>query len=110
MQPTRAPKFVDLLLKQVAARYYYDWAGGLVWLSVAATGDAGAAAIRAALAQAGNGQAIGHATLVRAPDDVRRAVDVFEPLAAPLLKLTKDIKASFDPDGILNPGRMYAGI
>ncbi len=109
-QPTRAPKFVDLLLKQIAARYYYDWGGGLVWLSVAATGDAGAAAIRAALAQAGNGQTIGHATLVRAPDDVRRHVDVFEPLAAPLLKLTKDIKASFDPDGILNPGRMYPGI
>ncbi len=51
--------------------HYDDWGGGLVWLSVAATGDAGAAAIRAALAQAGNGQAIGHATLVRAPDDVR---------------------------------------
>ncbi|QAY96123.1 glycolate oxidase subunit GlcE [Methylovirgula ligni] len=110
VQPTRAPKFVDLLLKQVAARYYYDWGGGLVWLSIAATGDAGAAAVRAALVQAGNGQTIGHATLVRAPDDVRRTVDVFEPLAAPLLKLTKDIKASFDPDGILNPGRMYAGI
>ncbi len=110
VQPTRAPKFVDLLLKQVAARYYYDWAGGLVWLSVAASGDAGATAIRTALARAGNGQTIGHATLVRAPDDVRRAVDVFEPLATPLLKLTKDIKTSFDPDGVLNPGRMYAGI
>ncbi|MDR3409122.1 MAG: glycolate oxidase subunit GlcE [Methylovirgula sp.] len=110
VQPTRAPKLVDLLLKQIAVRYYYDWGGGLVWLAVAATGDAGAAAIRAALAQAGNGQTIGHATLVRAPDDLRRNVDVFEPLAAPLLKLTKDIKASFDPDGILNPGRMYPGI
>ena len=63
-----------------------------------------------ALKEAGNGQTIGHATLVRAPDDVRNRVDVFEPLAAPLHKLTRDIKSSFDPDGILNPGRMYAGI
>ncbi|MGP8232595.1 MAG: glycolate oxidase subunit GlcE [Methylovirgula sp.] len=110
VQPTRAPKLVDLILKQTAARYYYDWGGGLVWLAVAATGDAGAAVIRAALAQAGNGQMIGHASLVRAPDDVRSRVDVFEPLATPLLKLTKDIKASFDPDGILNPGLMYPGI
>ena len=77
---------------------------------MAAAGDAGAAAIRAALKEAGNGQTIGHATLVRAPDEVRRTVDVFEPLAPPLLKLTRDIKSSFDPDGILNPGRMYAGI
>jgi glycolate oxidase FAD binding subunit len=110
VQPTRAPKFVDLLLKQCAARYYYDWGGGLVWLAVAASGDAGAGGIRAALAEAGNGQSIGHATLVRAPDDVRRRIEVFAPLAAPLLKLTKNIKASFDPDGILNPGRMYPDI
>ena len=95
LKPTRAPKFVDLLLKQVAARYYYDWAGGLVWLSVAASGDAGATAIRTALARAGNGQTIGHATLVRAPDDVRLAVDVFEPLATPLLKLTKGHQDEF---------------
>jgi glycolate oxidase FAD binding subunit len=110
VQPTRAPQFVDRLLKQLAARYYYDWGGGLVWLAVAASGDAGAGVIRAALAEAGNGQTIGHATLVRAPDDVRRRIDVFAPLAAPMLKLTKDIKASFDPEGILNPGRMYADI
>ena len=110
VQPTRAPKIVDLVLRQLTARYYYDWGGGLIWLSVAAAGDAGAAAIRAALKEAGNGQTIGHATLVRAPDEVRRTVDVFEPLAPPLLKLTRDIKSSFDPDGIRNPGRMYAGI
>ena len=36
--------------------------------------------------------------------------DLFEPLAAPLMKITARIKASFDPDAILNPGRMYAGI
>jgi glycolate oxidase FAD binding subunit len=110
MQATRAPKFVDLVLRQLPARYYYDWGGDLVWLSVAASADAGAAAIRGALKEAGNGQTIGHATLVRAPDDVRARIDVFEPLAPPLHKLTKDIKSSFDPDGILNPGRMYAGI
>ncbi|MEW6438108.1 MAG: FAD-binding protein [Pseudomonadota bacterium] len=110
VQPTRAPKIVDLILRQITARYYYDWGGGLVWLSVPAAGDAGAAVIRGALKDAGNGQTIGHATLVRAPEDVRRKVDVFEPLAPPLLKLTRDIKSSFDPDGILNPGRMYAGI
>lgn len=110
VQPTRAPKIIDLIMRQLAARYYYDWGGGLIWLSVRAAGDAGAAVIRGALKEASGSQTIGHATLVRAPDDVRHALDVFEPLAAPVMKLTKGIKASFDPDGILNPGRMHASI
>jgi glycolate oxidase FAD binding subunit len=41
---------------------------------------------------------------------LRSRIDVFQPLAAPLLKITAGIKAGFDPDAILNPGRMYAGI
>jgi glycolate oxidase FAD binding subunit len=110
LQPTRAPKVVDLILRKLAARYYYDWGGGLVWLSVAATGDAGAAVIRGAIKEVGHGETIGYATLVRAPDDIRREADVFAPMSEPLIKLTKGIKASFDPDGILNPGRMYADI
>ena len=50
------------------------------------------------------------ATLVRAPDEVRAHTQVFQPLSDPLMKLTRGVKASIDPDGILNPGRMYAGI
>jgi glycolate oxidase FAD binding subunit len=47
---------------------------------------------------------------VRGSPDLRSRVDVFEPLAAPLMKISAGIKASFDPDAVLNPGRMYAGI
>jgi glycolate oxidase FAD binding subunit len=35
---------------------------------------------------------------------------VYQPLAAPLMELTRRLKATFDPAGILNPGRMYAGV
>jgi glycolate oxidase FAD binding subunit len=48
----------------------------------------------------------GHATLVRAPAEVRAAVDVFEPLSGPLAALSGRVKAGFDPRGILNPGRI----
>jgi glycolate oxidase FAD binding subunit len=72
---------------------------------VPAVGDAGAAAIRAALKPLG-----GHATLVRAPDAVRAAVPVFEPLAEPLMRVSAGIKTSFDPQGIFEPGRMYADV
>ena len=52
----------------------------------------------------------GHATLVRAPADLRAALDVFEPQPAALAALSRRIKRSFDPLGILNPGRMYREI
>ena len=41
---------------------------------------------------------------------VRASAAVFEPLTPGLAALTRRIKESFDPKGILNPGRMYAGV
>lgn len=104
--PTAGPKATMAIAARVqGARWFYDWGGGLVWLAVPPGGDAGAAAIRAAIRPLG-----GHATLVRAPDAVRASVPVFEPLAEPLRLVTAGIKASFDPAGIFEPGRMYAGV
>jgi glycolate oxidase FAD binding subunit len=103
--PTRAPGVTAEVARSLAAQWYYDWGGGLVWLACDAAGDAGASTIRAALARSG-----GHATLMRAPAEVRAAVDVFQPMSGPLARLTAGIKGSLDPGGIFNPGRMYAGI
>jgi glycolate oxidase FAD binding subunit len=41
---------------------------------------------------------------------VRAAVDVFEPQQTAVAALSKRIKESFDPKGVLNPGRMWAGV
>lgn len=87
------------------ARWFYDWGGGLVWLALPPGADAGAPAIRTALLPLG-----GHATLVRAPDAVRAAVPVFQPLAEPLMRVSAGIKSSFDPQGLFEPGRIYAGV
>ena len=103
--PSRAPDLVRSVQRAVAVAHFYDWGGGLIWLAADAADDARANDMHAAVAACG-----GHATLVRAPDEVRAHVDVFQPLAEPVMKLTRGVKASFDPDGILNPGRMYAGI
>lgn len=106
LAPGNGPKATAAIARALpGARWFYDWGGGLVWLAVPADGDAGAAAIRAALGPLG-----GHATLVRAPDAVRAAVPVFEPLAEPLMRVTAGIKKSFDPEGVFEPGRMYAGV
>jgi glycolate oxidase FAD binding subunit len=88
-----------------AAQMFYDWAGGLVWVAMPFADEPDAAAIRGAVAAVG-----GHATLIRAPAAVRAAVDVFAPEAPASRALAKRVKESFDPKGMLNPGRMWAGI
>jgi glycolate oxidase FAD binding subunit len=103
--PTAGPKVVAALSAYMDCRAFYDWSGGLVWAEVLPTTDAGAADVRRVIATHG-----GHATLVRAEPHVRAAVEVFQPLEAGLEKLSRRLKASFDPAGILNPGRMYPGL
>jgi glycolate oxidase FAD binding subunit len=104
-KPTTAPKLVAAIQRYMPAEAFYDWAGGLVWLEVPATADAGTAEIRRATAIHG-----GHATLIRAEPSVRANVEVFQPLSPPVERLTRGLKAAFDPEGILNPGRMYANV
>jgi glycolate oxidase FAD binding subunit len=88
-----------------ASQLFYDWAGGLIWVAPPATQDCNAGEIRHAVAAVG-----GHATLVRAPAAVRASVDPFHPEAGAVAALTKRLKDNFDPKGVLNPGRMWAGV
>jgi glycolate oxidase FAD binding subunit len=88
-----------------AAQMFYDWAGGLVWVAMPFAEEPDAAAVRGAVAKIG-----GHAMLVRAPAAVRAAVEVFAPEPAGLAALARRVKESFDPKGVLNPGRMWAGV
>jgi len=104
-EPTAGPKVVAAISSFMDCRAFYDWSGGLVWAEVLPTTDAGAADVRRVIAAHG-----GHATLIRAEPDVRAAVEVFQPLEAGLDRLSRRLKAAFDPAGILNPGRMYAGV
>ncbi len=77
-----------------------EWSGALRWLRAEASADS----VRAAAAQAG-----GHATLFRGGDR-SRASGAFHPLTPPLAALHQKLKQTFDPAGILNPGRLYPGI
>ncbi|MGA7717530.1 MAG: 2-hydroxy-acid oxidase, partial [Bradyrhizobium sp.] len=50
-----------------------------------------------------------HAMLLRAGNEVRRQVDVFQPASASVAALSERVRQSFDPKGILNRGRMARG-
>jgi glycolate oxidase FAD binding subunit len=101
--PTRGHELAAMLPHD--AQWFADWAGGLLWIALPPSDDAGAAAIRRATAKTQ-----GHATLIRAPAAIRAAVEVFEPQSGVLAGVSKRVKDSFDPKGVLNPGRMWAGV
>ncbi|MDB5631801.1 MAG: linked oxidase-like [Tardiphaga sp.] len=92
------------LAKGSQGEMIYDWGGGLIWAALPPSADAQAAQLRQRVNAVG-----GHATLIRADEQVRSAVDVFHPQAAGLAALGERVRHSFDPKNILNRGRMSRG-
>lgn len=99
--PGLAPGIAAGINTSTGALYYYDWAGGLLWLEMPED-KAHEGAVRTALAGRG------HATLIRASAAARASAEVFEPLDLVRAAISQRLKASFDPKGVLNPGRIYA--
>ena len=99
--PTNSPALWRLSLPSktaplaLAGAQLIEWGGALRWL----TFDGPAALVREAAAQAG-----GHATLFRGAD---KSAGAFQPLPAPLMLIHRNLKRSFDPQGLFNPGRLY---
>jgi glycolate oxidase FAD binding subunit len=102
--PAAGGAFGQALARESGGEVYYDWGGGLMWAALPPTPDANAVPLRERLAAIG-----GHATLIRASDEVRSAVDVFPPQEGGLAALGQRVKNSFDPKNILNRGRMLRG-
>ena len=76
----------------------YDWAGAQRWVR----GDLDAHALREIVARTG-----GHATCFRGASG--DPVDApFTPLTPVVEKYHRNLKAELDPQGIFNPGRLYA--
>jgi glycolate oxidase FAD binding subunit len=101
--PAEGARLTASLASELEARWFYDWAGGLIWIDVPPGGDAAASAIRGAARE-------GHATLIRGSESVRAAVPVLQPQAPALAALARRVKGAFDPMGIFNPGRMQEGV
>ncbi len=85
-------------LPEVEGERLLDWAGRQCWLR----SDAAPAAVRDAARRLG-----GHAELFRGGD---REGEVFHPLDDALLGIHRRLRQSMDPQGILNPGRLYTAL
>jgi glycolate oxidase FAD binding subunit len=78
------------------ARWFIDWAGGLVWL----TTDCDAAIVRQAAEAAG-----GHATLIRATEAIRAVSPFQHPPSIGVAALSDRVRRAFDPAGVFETGR-----
>jgi len=100
--PMDGHKVIKSISAVCEARYYFDWGGGLIWCEVPEDNNASVHYMRGALVDT-----TGHATLIRAPQQTRAAVDVFQRPSPGLAILSTRMKEAFDPQRILNPGRLY---
>jgi len=103
VKPSAGPGVLDSVA-DAGISGFLDWGGGLVWLSGPASSDAHRR-VEAAARTAG-----GTWMLLRAPEALRVAVDVVPPEVPALAAIARRMKASLDPLGVLNPGRIYAGL
>jgi glycolate oxidase FAD binding subunit len=78
------------------ARWLFDWAGGLVWLTL----DGDPRIVRSAAEAAG-----GHAMLVRASRSMRASTPAFHPPAPGVGALEARVRRAFDPAGVFETGR-----
>jgi glycolate oxidase FAD binding subunit len=87
-------------LSDLPGRVLLEWAGAQRWLLA----DDARADLHEESVRAG-----GFATLFRAPQRQAGAV-VFAALPAALMRVHRELKRTFDPHAILNPGRLYADL
>ncbi len=103
--PSQGASCLEVLKALPDTLVYSDWGGGLIWASRPMEDRGSAELLRGEI-----GGFAAHAMLFKAPDAIRAELEVMPPLPEAVMRLTRRIKNGFDPEGILNPGRMYRGI
>ena len=105
--PGNGPAVVAAIGRYMPVSALYDWSGGLVWIDVPVTSDAGAADVRRVIASHG-----GHATLIRAErGDARRDGRVFQTLEPGVQRLSQKLEGDIRPrQYVLNPGSDVRGV
>ena len=103
--PSSSSSITQTLSEQFDISWFYDWAGGLIWIESEFEADALHTAIRAGVAEEG-----GQALVIRKGNGLSVSAEVFQPLPKPIFQLNYRVKQAFDPNAIFNPGRVYTGI
>jgi len=84
-------------------KYFLDWGGNIAWCSLKSKSDLDLMRIFCLKHD-------GHLTVLRANDNFRKSEEFLTNSNSSIKILSKKLKESFDPKGILNPNKMYSGI
>jgi len=85
-------------------KYYLDWGGALIWVEAFELTEELFESLRKKIVKLG-----GHVTMIKNSDYLPYVEDVFT-ISRDRFNISQNIKKSFDPKRILNPGKMYTGI
>jgi len=85
-------------------KYYLDWGGALMWIEAFELSEEMFESIRKKVVKHG-----GYVTMIKNSDYLPYVEDVFT-INRDRFNISQNIKKSFDPKRILNPGKMYTGI
>jgi glycolate oxidase FAD binding subunit len=85
-------------------KYYLDWGGALMWMEAFELSEEMFESIRRKVTRLG-----GYVTMIKNSDYLPYVEDVFT-INKDRFNISQNIKKSFDPKRILNPGKMYTGI
>ncbi len=97
--PSGCVKLINFLDNKY--KYFVDWGGSLVWFEVNNLSNNSLQSIRQFVLELN-----GYLTVIKHPDDQRSLEEVFT-VAPDRLDISNNIKKSFDPKKIFNPGKMY---
>ena len=85
-------------------KYFVDWGGALIWVEACELSEQKFESIRRKVVSHG-----GYITMIKNSNYLPYVEDVFT-INNVRFNISQSIKKSFDPKGILNPGKMYTGI
>ena len=91
-------------IKNFHANYFVDWGGSLIWIELDYLSSQKIDQLRQRILEAN-----GYITVIKSHESIKSSSEIFtiEPIK---FKISQNIKKSFDPKRIFNPGKMYTGI
>jgi len=101
--PSEANNLINRL-KTFHPNYFIDWGGSLIWLELDYLSNHKIEQIRKRVLDTS-----GYLTVIKSPSNIKSALEIFtiDPIK---FRISQNLKKSFDPKRIFNPGKMYTGI
>ena len=103
MPPSETLNLINRM-KNFHPSYFIDWGGSLIWIELDYLSSQKIDQLRQRILEAN-----GYITVIKLKENIKSSSEIFtiDPIK---FKISQNIKKSFDPKRIFNPGKMYTGM